>query len=181
MNESTYYPVRYDETSIETASQEIAGMAREIRPRPAPPDLGKFAACRFCGQFITLSAAVVDTLESAGDAVEYATEHCECAGAKFYINEKRRREQAERTRQYALIEAEEAIFEKFGDCADLDRPVSQEVLTMLLEAAAMVFDCKIRSLTVSVSGKTKATISRNSKGKLLISRRESDTSQTEIG
>lgn len=181
MNNVPHVPIMYNETNIEGAAAEIAYMANEIRLRPAPPDPGKYAACKFCGQFVTIPAKVMETFESIDDVVEYATIRCECAKARFYVSEKNRREQAEAARQFALMEAEEAIAEKFGSYSDLDSPVSPEVLKMLLELAALVYDGKIGNFSATVSGKTKALISRTSKGKLRIDKNYSDTDRTEIG
>lgn len=181
INDFTIYPVTYDEMSLEAAAVEIAKMARLIRTAPTPPNIGTFAACKFCGQLISVSDSVIDELESVEDAIEYATTHCECQEARTYTDEKRRRERAAQARQSDLMEAEEAIYEQFGLETEAARPISDEVRQMLLEVATMVYDHKIKGLTVSVNSKTKAVISRNSKGKLLIDRKESDTSRVEIG
>lgn len=180
-NELNGYPVTYDEMSLETAAIEIAQTARLIRTAPALPNIGTFAACKFCGQFISVSDSVIDELESVDDAIEYATTHCECQKARTYTDEKRRRERAEQARQSDLVEAEAAIYEQFGLETETAQPVSEEVRHMLLEVATMVYDHKIKGLTVSINSKTKAIISINSKGKLLIDRKESDTSRIEIG
>lgn len=175
------YPVTYDEMSLETAAVEIAQMASSIRKHPTPLNIGTFAACKFCGQLISVSNSVINELGSVDDAIEYATTHCECQEARTYTDEKRRRERAAQARQSDLIEAEEAINKQFGLETEAGLPISDEVCQMLLEVTTMVYDHKIKGLTVSINSKTKAVISRNQKGKILIDRKESDTSREEIG
>ncbi len=53
MKNSNTYPPRYDEREIEPAAVQIAELASSIRPRPPMVNIGKFAACKFCGQLIT--------------------------------------------------------------------------------------------------------------------------------
>lgn len=180
-NELNRYPVTYDEMSLEAAAVEIEQMARLIRTAPTLPNIGTFAACKFCGQLISVSDSVINELGSVEDAIEYATTHCECQEARTYTDEKRRRERAAQARQSDLIEAEEAINKQFGLETEDACPISDEVRQMLLEVTTMVYDHKIKGLTVSINSKTKAIISRNQKGKLLIDCKESDTSRAEIG
>lgn len=169
------YPFTYDEGRIEEAAKEIDCMARTI-PVVEPENIGKYAACKFCGQFVNVEGIPFSSIE---EIIEYATEHCSCSESKSYIEAKRRKEREKQMRQYALIEAHGAIEEQFGDEAEI--PVPDETRAMLFELSTMVYDGKIKGITLSVNSKTKAVITKNQKGKLLIDRKESDTSRIEIG
>ena len=70
-NELNRYPVTYDEMSLEAAAVEIEQMARLIRTAPTLPNIGTFAACKFCGQLISVSDSVINELGSVEDAIEY--------------------------------------------------------------------------------------------------------------
>lgn len=176
------YPMHYSETNIETAAEEIARMAEQIRPRPIPPNIGTFAACRFCGQFVNVLESDIKTLENVEDAVEYATMRCDCTPARRYADDVMRKRRMEQERQFTLMEAEDAIDEQFGairggvhkvNCPEgaredtLGCPVSEQVRKMLNDAAALVYDHKMKGMTLSISSRVKAVITRNSKGFLL--------------
>lgn len=175
------YPFTYDELSIEATAHEIAQIARSIRVRPPIMDIRKFAACKFCSQLVNISGSDMEDVSSADEAAEYATMRCNCPEARYYKEEKRRREQAEQDRQFNLMEAENAIHTLFGYASDIGRPVSKDILEILFDTAARVYDHEIVDATISVSNNIKAVIRCSSKGKLLINRRQSDTDQIEIG
>ena len=175
------YPLKYDEREVEPAAIQIAEIASSIRPRPPMVNIGKFAACKFCGQLISVSDNIANSWESKNDATEYATTHCECQEAKAYTDEKNMRERAMRIRESDLIQAKNAIYAQFGPESDTDWPMSEEICETLLDMATKVYDGKIKGLTIKFNSRTKAIICKNSKDKLLIDRKESDNSRIEIG
>lgn len=175
------YPLKYDEREVEPAAIQIAEIASSIRPHPPMVNIGKFAACKFCGQLVSVSDEIINRWESQNDAIEYAITHCECQKARAYTDEKIRRERAVRIRESDLIQAKNAIYVQFGLKSDTEQPVSEEICEMLLDIATKIYDGKIDGSILTISGRTKAVICKNSKGKLLIGRKESDSRRIEIG
>lgn len=181
MKSNNTYPLRYDEREIEPAAVQIAEIASSIRPRSPLVNIGKFAACKFCGQLISVSDEITNRWESKNDAIEYATTHCECQEARAYTDEKIRRERAMRIRESDLIQAKNAIYAQFGPKSDTEQPVSVEICEKLLDIATMVYDGKVDGFMLTINGRTKAVVCKNSKDKLLIDRKESDNRRIEIG
>lgn len=175
------YPLKYDEREIESVAIQIAEIASSIRPRPPMVNIGKFAACKFCGQLVSVSDEITNKWESQNDAIEYATTHCECQKARAYTDEKIRRERAVRIRESDLIQAKNAIYAQFGPKSDTEQPVSEEICEKLLDIATMIYDGKAHGLIFTLNSRTKAVICKNSKGKLLIDRKENDSRRIEIG
>lgn len=115
--------------------------------------------CRFCGQARQLEVSGPWTEEMLDRA---ATDQCDCEGA-----------QIERRRTRTLKGCERKIDVLFEDLEEKERETMKEL-------CAYIYDEKMEKVTLAISKKVKAVISRNSKGNMRIERTEKTTKAGEV-
>jgi len=133
---------------------------REL-PVTGPPPGSGLATCRFCGQTKVVD---LDVFPDPTAADEHVSRECGCHGAYEYRQELEREQSLERAKKQI-----EDLFGKgapgYGLLSAID-----EVKEVLFEAARLVYDFKIKDLTVSISPCVKAKVSRSAKGKIVLNR-----------
>lgn len=122
-------------------------------------------ACPYCGQFIEFEAPAFDENE----ARDLAVARCNCPGAK-----------AENEIKQKIKLASERIKALFGENAEENgfEPISSnEAISLLVLAAALVAQGDICSSTINISGKCSARVTLGNKGNIVIARRETRASK----
>ena len=169
------YPIAYNETNITEAAAEISSLWSEIGEVEAE----LLAACRHCGQVQNLAAV---PFAYGVDNTESATRRCNCPAAKIYMNDLMRQEHKKSDRIAALENAAEVIDEMLEDGAVGFGPVAikEGVRDMLINAATLVYDCKLTSASLNISEWITVKITRSAKGKLTIQRNDKAVSKQEL-
>lgn len=123
-----------------------------------------YSGCKFCGQTIMV------TKEFEKYEEEAATMQCSCDKAKAY---------AEKVKTYER--AKQKISELFGEGAEESGlgGASLEVEETLCKLAKMINDGKIKDVSTNLSDRVQAKISKTSKGKIKIQRKDSVNYQSE--
>ncbi|WP_101908858.1 hypothetical protein [Marasmitruncus massiliensis] len=175
-NATKFYPVHYDETTIEQAAVDIHNVTYAMRePRPQ----NRYAACRFCGQFVDFTGV---PLAWDADIAEEATLRCSCPDAKRYADQLTAARRARENRQFAIEDARQIIDDLFGDGAvGYGRvPIKEETRQHILDAAIMIYDRRMKAVTINLTSCIKVKITKNSKDKLIIERSDSAVNKQEV-
>lgn len=131
-------------------------------------------ACKYCGQVQAVSGC-----KTAEEADKKVTQICECKEAIIAREEGEK----ETKRESTLKDAKRDIGEFFAQGAEERGEISVEkdVEKLLYDIAVMVYDEKLRSVTITVTQGVKAKISKTDQGKLIIQRNDSTTQKREYG
>ena len=175
-NATKFYPAYYDETTIEQAAADISAATYDMRePRPN----AKYAACRFCGQLVDFTGV---PLAWDADIIEEATFRCSCPDAKRYADQLAAARRTRENRQYAIEDARQIIDDLFGDGAvGYGRvPIKEETRQHILDAAIMIYDRKMKAVTINLTSCIKVKITKNSKDKITIERSDSALNKQEV-
>ena len=102
----------------------------------ALPDIGTYAACRYCGQIHRVSD------EDIGDAeaIELATMACDCTEAKTYQRRKRRKKQIE-----------DKLYQDYGNEDAEVCKLREGVYNLLMMAADLVADMEIEKCSIQLN------------------------------
>lgn len=130
----------------------------------------KYGACRYCGQINS-----EEEYETQEEADEYATLHCDCGQAKLKRQEVEETNRKREEREGVICVAHARIRELFGE--EIEKrgltSVEEELQSLMWQIAVMVYDEKVKSMTLAITPNTKAKISKTASGKLLITRADS--------
>lgn len=132
-----------------------------------PVDLNlNYGTCRYCGQI-----RQVDDVATCAEANEQATLHCDCREAMEYREEVRRQER----RRRALEDADTNLLDLFGKAVK-----ESEAMDLLREIPPLIYDGMLLSVSVKINWTVSAKLSRNSKGNIVIERKDSEAQKVEI-
>jgi len=170
------YPVTYNETDIAEAGGEIAGLWEDIGD---VMPLEYIASCRFCGQVQNIGASHI---AYGIDESEYVARNCDCFDAKTYANSIMMHERKKSDRIFALENATEIIDEMLEDGAIGFGPVAVKgsARDMLINIAALIYDCELSGASLNVTEWITVKITRSSKGKLTLQRNDKAVSKREL-
>lgn len=121
------------------------------------------APCRYCGQIVQFAAEGALTEEMA---VEMAALNCDCEDAKAH--------QILMQQEKKALKNVQALF---GEKAGQGNTVGENAIGILNAAVLGACDMELDKLTMNLPGGIKATISRNSEGRIKVERTETKKRQ----
>lgn len=138
-------------------------------------------ACTFCGQMVNLEFET-----SIQKAEERARLVCNCPESIAHQKDYKEKVDAVRRREASLKKATELIDKKFGklmqeeDEDEMKHPLPEVVIETLKEVCILVYDKLIKTVSLDLPFGAKAKVTMNSKGVLIIERKDTVASRDEI-
>lgn len=142
------------------------------------------AACGYCGQFVNLEFET--TLQKAEERARLV---CSCPESIAHQKAYKEKVDAARRRETSLKKATELIDKKFGKLMQEEaeeageerkHPMPEVVVDTLKEVCILVYDRLIKTVTLDLPYGAKGKVTMNSKGALIIERKDTVASRDEI-
>lgn len=135
--------------------------------------------CKFCGQI----RSYAEELELSEEELnENATRSCSCSEAKAYVQKISDAEFFNKRREEEILRGTFRISELFGEGAgqyDME-PVTADIINVLETMLILAIDDGIKSVSLNISAKTKASITKSTKDKVSITRTDNATFKKEV-
>lgn len=139
----------------------------------------KIGCCKFCGQIRQYD----DRMELSQEELnENAIKACSCPQAKAYTQKILDTEFFDRKREDEILRGTNRISELFGVGAVQYgmESIDMEIIRVLETLLVLAIDDEIKSVSMNITAKTKASITKSAKDKVSITRTDNATFKKEV-